>query len=513
MSAGTGLITGRMDGMGPLGSRLPVGRAGASRPVTVSSALGRRRLLLGWLLAVLGPPLVAAALERADPPGPNSPTSLPALALVALTVACALVGGRWPAVLAAVLSALLLNYWFIPPLHTLSVADTGDVLTLALFLVVAVAVAAVVDAAARRSVLALRARREADALAMLNRALLRAGHGVDALLALACEMFGAGSASLLRGGPGGVRTVVASYGGSGEADGAQLVRTARVSDGLELVLVGAPLEEHDAPLVDAFATHLAVVLDRQELADRAAEARRLEEGNALRTALLAAVSHDLRTPLAGIKAAVSTLRTVDVEWTAADREELLSATEESVDRLGSIIANLLDMSRLQTGGVSLVLDDVGVEDVVARALRGVPQDVALRVEVGDDLPEVRVDAGLLERVVANLVDNALRHTPAGTDVVVGARTEAGDRVRLWVADRGPGVPAGQLDGMFAPFQRLGDSPAGEGVGLGLAVARGLTEAMGGTLTAEQTPGGGLTLVVDLPAGRPVSVPPESLVRR
>ena len=471
------------------------------------SALGRRRVLLGWLLAVLGPPAVAWAFSA--PPGPDGPPSTPALALVALTVLCALVGGRWPAVLAAVVSDVLLNYLFVPPVHTLSVAKGGDVVTLALFVVVAVAVAAVVDRAARRSVQAGRARRDADALAVLNRALLRAGHGVDALLELACEIFGATSAALLRQEPGGPVTVVASY---GEPDAGQPEEVAGVSRGLRLVLRGRVLPEHDRPLLDAFATHLAVVLDRQELADRAAEARRLEEGNALRTALLAAVSHDLRTPLAGIKAAVSTLRTVDVEWTAADREELLSATEESVDRLGSIIANLLDMSRLQTGGVNLVLDDVGVEDVVARAVRGLPDDAALRIELPEDLPEVRVDAGLLERVVANLVDNAVRHTPPDTPVTVGAAA-TGDRVRLWVADRGPGVPEEARAGLFEPFQRLGDSPAGEGVGLGLAVARGLTEAMGGTLCATETPGGGLTLVVDLPAGQPLPSPPpgESLV--
>ncbi|MGZ4745248.1 MAG: sensor histidine kinase [Oryzihumus sp.] len=472
------------------------------------NALGARRQALGWLLALGGPPLVASGFDLLARPG--APPSTPALALVALTVLCALVGGRWPAVVGAVLSGLLLNYLFLPPMHTFAVADRGDVVTLGLFVLVAVAVATVVDDAARRSVLARRARRDADALAELNRALLRAGHGVEALLALACEMFGASSAALLRQDPGDP-SVVASYGGGvGGNDAVEEVAT--VSPTLRLVLRGRRVPAHDRPLLDAFATHLAVVLDRQELAERAAEARRLEEGNALRTALLAAVSHDLRTPLAGIKAAVSTLRTGDVELTDADRDELLAATEESVDRLGAIIANLLDLSRLQTGGVNLVLDDVGVEDVVARALRGLPDDGTLEVALPDDLPEVRVDAGLLERVVANLVDNAVRHTPPGTPVTVGA--DAGDgRVRLWVADRGPGVPDSSREELFAPFQRLGDTPAGEGVGLGLAVARGLTEAMGGTLAAEDTPGGGLTMVVDLPGNAPVILPapPETLV--
>jgi two-component system sensor histidine kinase KdpD len=225
----------------------------------------------------------------------------------------------------------------------------------------------------------------------------------------------------------------------------------------------------------------------------------------MRTALLAAVSHDLRTPLAGIKAAVSTLRTPDVSLGTDDRDELLAAVEDSADRLAAIIANLLDLSRLRTGGVTLASEVVGLEDIVSRAVSGLgaPQD-RVRLDLPDDLPGVRVDAGLLDRVVANLVDNALRHTVGVVGVTIGLTS---DKVWLRVVDHGPGVPDAVKDTMFEPFQRLGDAPAREGVGLGLAVARGLTEAMGGALLPSDTPGGGLTMTVSLPAV-PVPLLPE-----
>jgi two-component system sensor histidine kinase KdpD len=426
----------------------------------------------------------------------RSVPTVQALAYLALTVLVALVGGLWPAVAAALVGSVLLNYFFTEPLHTLAVADVENVVALVLFLVVAVSVASVVDAAARRSVQADLARREADALSRLNRALLRTRHGVDELLDLVLETFSMTAVTLLRGGPDGTWTRVATRGDRPPLDVADADLSTVDTEPVVLLLRGRPLPPHDLRVLAAFVTHLAVVLDRAELAAQAAAADRLAQGNRMRTALLAAVSHDLRTPLAGIKAAVSTLRTGDVRWTAEEQAELLAAIEDSADRLGAIIANLLDLSRLQTGGVTLVPDVVGLEDVVSRALSGLVEGDRVQLDLPDDLPAVRVDAGLLDRVVANLLDNALRHTDALVRVDSGVTD---DRAWLRVVDRGPGVPAADQESLFEPFQRLGDAPSGEGVGLGLAVARGLTEAMGGTLTASDTPGGGLTMTVSLPA--------------
>jgi two-component system sensor histidine kinase KdpD len=471
---------------------------GARKGQRGKGVLSTRRLALGWLIAVAGPPLLAVAL---GPLRSEASPSVESLAFLALTTVCALVGGLWPALLAAVTGSGLLNYFFTPPLHTLAISDPRNLASLLLFLAVAAAVASVVGTAARRSLQADLARREADTLSMLNHRLLGGEVSVDALLDLVCETFTVDSASLLRRTPddlgwrlvasSGVRPPRSPDEGDAEADASPTTR---------LVLRGRALPAHDLRVLAAFATHLTVVLERQQLAARAAAAHRLEQGNALRTALLAAVSHDLRTPLAGIKAAVTSLRSPDVRWSADDEADLLAAIEESADRLDGIVANLLDMSRLQTGAVHLVTHEVGLDDLVSRALVDLPGADSVQMDLPEGLPTVRVDVGLLNRVIANLVENALRHSPSGAGVRVTAAANDG-RVRLRVVDTGRGVPDEQKKQMYAPFQRLGDTPAGEGVGLGLAVAKGLTETLGGTLTAEDTPGGGLTMVVDLPVAR------------
>jgi two-component system sensor histidine kinase KdpD len=223
----------------------------------------------------------------------------------------------------------------------------------------------------------------------------------------------------------------------------------------------------------------------------------LAESDRQRTALLNAVSHDLRTPIASAKAAVSSLRGGEVEWDEAQQKELLATAEDSLDRLTGLVTNLLDLSRLQAGVLPVLSAAVGLDDVVARALDQVGADGVVEVDVPADLPEVSADAGLLERVVANVVQNALRYAPDGTVVRVAGSAHGG-RVELRVLDRGPGIPAGMAETVFQPFQRTDDAPGhGDGVGLGLAIARGFAEAMGGTVIAEPTPGGGTTVVISL----------------
>jgi len=209
------------------------------------------------------------------------------------------------------------------------------------------------------------------------------------------------------------------------------------------------------------------------------------------------VSHDLRTPLAGIKASITTLEDPGLKLSEADRAALLHDAAESADRLDSLVSNLLDLSRIQTGAVRPRLEPTSLDEVLQRALRGVPDD-AVDDETDDTVPLIVTDAGLLERSVANLVENAVRHSPADHPVRLCAAVVPGGSLQLRIVDRGPGVPEGDRDRMFQPFQRLGDVPAGNGVGLGLAVARGLAEAVGATLDAEDTPGGGLTMVLSLP---------------
>lgn len=473
----------------------PYARTGATARPRRRGALDRRRVLLGWMLALAGPLVLSAVLI----PARDGPTlAVASMGFLALTVVCALVGGLFPAVGSALTSSLALNWFFTPPHHTLTIDDPVNVVSLVLFLVVAVAVASVVDTAARRSLQSSVARHEADSLTMLNRALLRGLREPRDLLALLRDTFGVESVALLRRHDRGW-TEVASVGDDPPTDPAHASDTAALSGSLVLATGSAhPLPAHESTVLAAFATHLTVALDRQELERQAAEAQRLREGNRVRTALLAAVSHDLRTPLAGIKAAVSSLRSPGMAWSEADEAELLATIEEGTDRLHSILANLLDLSRLQTGAVQVTGQEIGLDDVVSRTVASMPQARAVELGFAEQLPLVRADAGLLDRVVENLVDNAVRHS--GQDGRVSVRTSRmGQHVQLRVVDRGKGVEDIEKERMFRPFQRLDDSEARPGVGLGLAVARGLTEAMGGALTAEDTPGGGLTMVVDLPA--------------
>jgi len=265
-----------------------------------------------------------------------------------------------------------------------------------------------------------------------------------------------------------------------------------------LALRGQRLTDSDQRIAQVFAARTGQAVEQIRLAKIAAEAAPLAEANRVRTALLAAVGHDLRTPLATAKAVVSGLRSPDVEIGPADRAELLETADGALDRLAGLVDNLLDMSRLQVGAMPVHIRAVAVEDVLTRALDDLgvsPRSVVL--EIADTLPSVNVDPGLLERVIVNLASNAQRYSPPGSPALISGSTVPG-RVELRVVDTGPGIPPSELDNVFLPFQRLGDTDTTTGIGLGLAVSRGLVEAMGGTLEPEETPGGGLTMVVTLP---------------
>ncbi|SCX37631.1 two-component system, OmpR family, sensor histidine kinase KdpD [Klenkia marina] len=461
---------------GSRGLRLP--------PLT--GALTARRRWAGLALAVVGIPAVTAVCLAA-----GSALSLASVLLVflLLVVAVALVGGLWPALVAGVVGALVENWFFTQPTGRLTVARLDDLVALGGYLVVAVAVATVVDRSAQRATVAARSRAETALLASLSRSVLAGNRGLPSLLEEVREAFAMQSVALVEAG-----AVVESCG-----DPVGDVDALAVTDDLTLQLTGRALAPGDRRVLVAFAEQAALALQQGRLAAEAqqmsAEAEKLAAGNSMRTALLAAVSHDLRTPLAGIKAASSALRSSQLALTDADRAELVETVDESADRLTGLVDNLLDMSRLQAGALTPVTAPADLVGVVHRALTWLEDPTRVTVAAPDDLPPVLADPGLLERVVANLVDNAAKHAPTGPLAVTAGRLP--DRVELRVVDRGPGVAVADRERVFAPFQRLGDAPAGHGVGLGLAVARGLTEAMGGTLEAEDTPGGGLTMVLSL----------------
>jgi two-component system, OmpR family, sensor histidine kinase KdpD len=440
------------------------------------------------------------------------------LLFLLVVVICALVGGFWPALAAAIIASLLLNYYFAPPFHRFTIDEPENILALALFVLIAALVSRVVDEAARRNVEAARSYAEAETLSTLAGSLLRGEHALSALMERVRETFAVASVSLLRreleapasagadakahetGGIRGTWATVASVGDNPCSRPDEGDTEVPVGEALVLVLRGRTLAAEDQRMLAAFATEVAVAYQQRQLSEVAETASELAETDRARTALLNAVSHDLRTPIASAKAAVSSLRSVDVDWSEQDRQELLANADSALDRLTALVTNLLDLSRLQAGALSMSARPIGLDDVVSRALQMGSAGNQVELDVPPELPAVVADAGLLERVVANVIENALRYSPPGERVRVAASAHA-NMVELRVVDRGPGIPVEARPAVFEPFQRRDDGAVstGAGVGLGLAIARGFVEAMHGVIALEDTPGGGLTVSIALPA--------------
>jgi signal transduction histidine kinase len=456
--------------------------------LNLSGQIDTRRRLAGVLLAA-GLPLLTVALVAGQA---HLDLADDLLIYLVAVVAIAVVGGFWPAVLGAVTASLLLNWYFTKPLHTLTVAEPRNLLALMLFVTVAVTVSSVVHLASRRAVQAARSGEDAASLLALAQTVLGGADTPAAVLYHLTHTW-QGSAELVEQ----VRGQWVTVARRGTAPESAAVTRVQVRPGLALLIAGQA-RPMSARLLDGFAAQAAAALDRDRLRTQAAQAEALAEGNRMRTALLAAVSHDLRTPLASIKASVSTLRQTDVQWTAADEAALLATIEQSADRLDALIGNLLDMSRLSTGSLQPFLRPTAIDEVAPVALRGLDAGPTVQLVVPDDLPLVRTDPGLLERVLANLFANALAYSPPGRPPALYAG-QHGDTVVLDVVDHGPGVPDELKPRMFEPFERLSARNTGTGVGLGLAVVKGFTDTMGGSVAAVDTAGGGLTIRVTLPA--------------
>ena len=487
------------------------GPGGSGGPGVRRLHLPRSRRVLGWPLAVLAP-VLAGALGVVGRDLVGLPTDVAVFLLA--TVVVALVGGLGPALLAALLGGGLLNYLLTPPLYTFAIASAENVVAVVAMVLVAVLVALVVARADRRAVQAAQARTEATLLASFARVILTRSDPLPKLLERVREAFGFASVAVLERGPSATWTVQASVGEpvvTRPADADADVEV-EVDTDVHLVAAGRTLSADERRLFSSVCGQALLALRNRRMAVEAVEAQRKADAAGLRTALLSAVGHDLRTPLTTIKAAAGTLRDPTLRVPVADRQELLGVVEDSADRLSGLVDNLLDSSRLATGAVTPLLAPVGFDEIVALALGGLDPAVsrALTVDVPESLPDVLADAGLAERVVANLLDNAVRH--AGASGVAVRASAYAERVELRVVDDGPGIPPRARDKLFTPFQRLGDRDTGSGVGLGLHVARGFAEAMGGTLTPEDTPGGGLTMVMSLPtAAVPGAVAPGTVV--
>ncbi|HEV2633495.1 MAG TPA: ATP-binding protein [Actinocrinis sp.] len=571
---------------------------GAAKAHELREQQRRRRTFARWrgaAAAAVVPPVLTAVLTRV-PHGMNL-TSRVLLFLVAV-VAIARLGGMLSALAAAIWASLLLNYYFIFPLHSASIADANDAIALVVFVIVALTVASVVDLAAKQSRRAARANAEAETLNVLSVSVLRGDGALSALLDQLRDTFGAASVSLLQLSGEGSRSIgsdsgngafphiaddtallsatsaahssthPAAHSSSGPADHLTLTparplapltdpapptqaapayaadplppadsdsapltvdsvsvspwiviaasgpdpaespdqadTVVAVGSGGQLALRGRVLSPADQHVLAAFTAQATAALERRALAQAAAHTANLEAADKMRTAVLTAVSHDLRAPLSAARAAVNTLADPELEVGAQDRVELLDIADDSLARLTRLVEDLLDMSRLQAGALKPRLEPFAAEEIVPPALDSL-SDATERVrfdQPAPDVPAMLADGPLLERVVANLVANAIRHTDSPVRITAVSRHGL---VELRVTDHGPGIPDSARDLLFRPFQRLGDRDNSTGVGLGLALARGLTESMGGTLVPEHTPGGGLTMVVSLPAA-PEAVP-------
>ncbi|WP_426226188.1 DUF4118 domain-containing protein [Pseudarthrobacter sp. DSP2-3-2b1] len=494
-------------------------------------SLGRHRQLPAFVLAVALPPGLQFLLERL----PHDQLSTDMLVQLTGVVAVALLGGLWPALVAAVLAGLTVNYFSVRPIGSFTVIDPEHVLALLIFVLVAVAVSLVVDRSARLSKEAHRAGAEAAVLGELSRRAVAEGNSIPAFLDQVREHFQVDGAGLWVREPAGERARPGSR-GAGGAGGWMLreysgVKRPTAPPGTQpgaavehldadrqLTLTGRDFSQDERRLLAAFGAHLLAMLQREELSASQRENLRLAEGNKMRTSILRAVSHDLRTPLAGIKLAASSLRDRTISLSPDEQQELLATIENGADRLDRLVSNLLDMSRLTADAVSPLVRPVHWADAVEEALRGMDSE-RLRVLLPDNMPAVDADPGMLERVIANLVENALKYAPDSDVVISGSVGGAGSATigdvpasELTVVDHGVGIPAGEVLAMFRPFQRADDTNAGTGIGLGLAVAKGFTEAMGGVLLAEPTPGGGLTMVVRLPLSTGVAPAPRPELR-
>jgi two-component system, OmpR family, sensor histidine kinase KdpD len=467
-----------------------------------SGGLSRRRQITGFCLAAIL--IVTATVTFATfDESIHDATALSCYLLVVVIVAA--VGGLLPSLCTAVVAPVVVNWFLIEPVHTLSIANREDVVSLGVFVAVAAISSWFVAVAAQRTTDASRARADAASLARLA-ADARVSDPLQAITDHVREAFDLERASVhVEGEDGVVMTVAAS--GSRPAQRATGTAERRIERRIELgvgswlTLEGPVLGHERADVLHSFTAQVTTALEQRRLSDIAGRAEALQASEALRNAILQAVSHDLRTPLAAIKASVSSLRDDEVVWPPDVESELLASIEEHADRLTRIVTNLLDLTRLQSGVLTAEDRAFTIEEVVPAAVRSVGDlgdDV--EVAVADGLPDALGDPALTERALANLLGNAIQWSPRGRPVSIGAAA-CGDRIELRVVDHGPGIDRDARALVVQPFQRLGDGGPHKGLGLGLAIADRFTRAMGGELDRRETSGGGLTAVLSLRATR------------
>jgi two-component system sensor histidine kinase KdpD len=471
-------------------------------PMTIARPLRRWG---GYALAAAGTAVLTAVLL---PFRDSLAQVTQAFGYLGIVVAAAALGGFGPGIAASFLAFLVFNFFFLPPYSSFAIGRPEDIVVLFVFLAFSILISATLARARERAAAAEAREAELEGLQELSARLVAVGPaagGYDPVLAQVAEVFGCASCTL------------------DLAAGATSSPVSRGETAESLVIGGAPvgrlvlhgerpsLAEPERRVLRAFADQLALAVERDRLARSAMEAEVYRETDHIRRSLLAAVSHDLRTPLAAIKASVTDLLGADAEHNAADVREALESVNGETDRLASMIANLLDMSRIEGGMLHAQLQDVDLAEVLAECAERIRRRwpvVSVALQVGDEATLVRADPVFLDRVCANVLENAAkaaaRAAPAGAPAIeVTAVREGGPevgRVVVAVADHGRGVPAAVRGQLFYPFYRATEPAPARGTGLGLAICKGFLALMGGEIWVGDTPGGGATFRFSLPAG-------------
>lgn len=403
----------------------------------------------------------------------------------------AVVWGRAYAILVAVASMLAFNFFFLPPKHTFRLEDTENWFALAVYLVTGIVVSELAARARHRAAEAEQREREEALLAELSIALLQGEQltaGLDRIAEAAARVLGVERARL---------ELTEAAPALGDEMLALDVGARRVGT-LFLPAGSEPDPSISSRFLPALASLLAVAIDREELERGALAAERLRLSDSIKTAILRAVSHDLRSPLTAIRVAAESLASPALRLSDADRRRQLDTVREESRRLDRLVANLLDISRLQTGAARPRRELVGVDELVGQALTELArEDPSVEIELPADIPFVEVDAVQVERVLVNLIENALRFSPVDENVIVRVTTSATEAI-VSVDDRGPGIEERDLERIFEPFERVTGGDERRGTGLGLAIARGFAEANGGRIWAESRPGRGSTFMLAFP---------------
>lgn len=479
-------------------------------------AISPARAAASAILAPAVATLVALPMRHL---GPDSAGSI----LLLGVVAAAAIGGLWSGLGASLLAFISLNFFFTPPLHTLRVEGSDDVIALLVFLAVAAVVGSLLARAIGDRERAARREDEARLLNYLTTRLL-SGEPLDTALddfaAALLEPFGLARCE--------IRATVAgeSFEAIAERFEADLtgpsevmpIVVGNVSYGtLTAIRLGgeAALGGHELDRLRAHARQLAVAIERAELDAQIRGARRESETSELRAALFSSVTHDLRTPLVSIKAAVTSLLQVEAEYGPEQERELLETILEETDRLNRLVGKILDLARIRAGALVPRSEPIPIDEVIEAVLHRLRRDLEpfrVRVLLRPDLPDVRVDPVQIDQVLTNVLENAVRFSPKGGEILISAAEVETGMVRVRIADEGPGIPREQREAVFEPFHRGDDRGSLPGTGLGLAIARAIVVAHEGRIWIEETPPGGTALVVDLPIARLDAAPRPGVSR-